>query len=43
MKGDQDRKEQVGGDHLVRLTRQAIVVLKALWPLELLARRHLAK
>jgi integrase len=33
MKGDQDRKDEVGGDHLVPLTHQAIVVLKALWPL----------
>lgn len=32
MKGDQDRKEEIGGDHLVPLTRQAISVLKALWP-----------
>jgi len=33
MKGDQDRKEEPGGDHLVPLTHQAITVLKALWPL----------
>lgn len=33
MKGDQDRKEEIGGDHLVPLTRQAVAVLKALWPL----------
>lgn len=33
MKGDLDRKQEVGGDHLVPLTPQAIAVLKALWPL----------
>lgn len=33
MKGDQDRKEEIGGDHLVPLTAQAVAVLKALWPL----------
>lgn len=33
MKGDLDRKEELDGDHLVPLTRQAIAVLKALWPL----------
>lgn len=33
MKGDLDRKEEVGGDHLVPLTRHAIAVLKAVWPL----------
>jgi integrase len=33
MKGDRDRKEELGGDHLVPLTHQAIAVLKALWPL----------
>jgi len=33
MKGDLDRKEEVGGDHLVPLTHQAIAVLKNLWPL----------
>jgi len=33
MKGDLDRKEEVGGDHLVPLTPQAIAVLRALWPL----------
>lgn len=33
MKGDQDRKEALGGDHLVPLTHLAIAVLKALWPL----------
>lgn len=33
MKGDLDRKEELGGDHLVPLTPQAVTVLKALWPL----------
>jgi len=33
MKGDLDRKEELGGDHLVPLTAQAVTVLKALWPL----------
>jgi len=33
MKGDQSRKDEPGGDHLVPLTHQAITVLKALWPL----------
>lgn len=33
MKGDLDRKDEIGGDHLVPLTPQAIEVLKALWPL----------
>ena len=33
MKGDLDRKDEVGGDHLVPLAPQAIAVLKALWPL----------
>ena len=33
MKGDLDRKEELGGDHLVPLTQQALTVLKALWPL----------
>ncbi|MDB5706166.1 MAG: integrase [Sphingomonas bacterium] len=33
MKGDLDRKEELGGDHLVPLTREAIAVLRALWPL----------
>lgn len=33
MKGDLDRKEELGGDHLVPLSAQAITVLKALWPL----------
>jgi integrase len=30
MKGDKDRKEEVGGDHLVPLSRQAVEVLTAL-------------
>lgn len=33
MKGDQDRKEEIGGDHFVPLAAQAVDVLKALWPL----------
>jgi integrase len=33
MKGDLDRKEELGGDHLVPLTPQVIAVLKVLWPL----------
>ncbi|MGN6820467.1 MAG: tyrosine-type recombinase/integrase [Sphingomonas sp.] len=33
MKGDLDRKEEIGGDHLVPLTVQAIAVLKNIWPL----------
>lgn len=33
MKGDLDRKEERGGDHLVPLAPQAIAVLRALWPL----------
>ena len=33
MKGDLERKDELGGDHLVPLTPQAIAVLKALWPL----------
>lgn len=33
MKGDLDRKNEVGGDHLVPLTPHAVAVLKALWPL----------
>ncbi|RZL84381.1 MAG: integrase, partial [Sphingomonas sp.] len=33
MKGDLERKAELGGDHLVPLTRQAIAVLRALWPL----------
>jgi len=33
MKGDLDRKEEVGGDHLVPLAPQAVAVLRAAWPL----------
>lgn len=33
MKGDLDRKEELGGDHLVPLTGQPIAILKASWPL----------
>ncbi|WP_404480528.1 tyrosine-type recombinase/integrase [Novosphingobium sp. BL-52-GroH] len=33
MKGDRDRKEEVGGDHLVPLARQSVDVLRVLWPL----------
>ncbi|RHW16841.1 DUF4102 domain-containing protein [Sphingomonas gilva] len=33
MKGNLDRKEELGGDHLVPLTSQAVTVLRALWPL----------
>lgn len=33
MKGDLDRKEEVGGDHLVPLPPQAVAVLRAIWPL----------
>jgi integrase len=33
MKGDLDRKEELGGDHLVPLSAQAITLVKALWPL----------
>ncbi|PNU05737.1 integrase [Novosphingobium guangzhouense] len=33
MKGDLDRKEEIGGDHLVPLASQSIDVLRALWPL----------
>lgn len=33
MKGDLDRKEEINGDHLVPLSRQAVAVLRALWPL----------
>ena len=33
MKGGLDRKDELGGDHLVPLTRQAIAVLKTLRPL----------
>ena len=33
MKGDLDRKEELGGDHLVPLTLHAVAVLRAIWPL----------
>jgi integrase len=33
MKGDLDRKEEVGGAHLVPLTPQVVAVLRAIWPL----------
>ncbi|MEG3143740.1 integrase arm-type DNA-binding domain-containing protein [Sphingomonas sp. RT2P30] len=33
MKGDLDRKEELGGDHLVPLAAEAIAVLRAVWPL----------
>jgi integrase len=33
MKGDLDRKDELGGDHLVPLARQSIAVIRALWPL----------
>lgn len=33
MKGDRDRKEEIGGDHLVPLARQSVDVLRVLWPL----------
>lgn len=33
MKGDLDRKEEAGGDHLVPLAPQSVDVLRALWPL----------
>jgi integrase len=33
MKGDLYRKDEIGGDHLVPLTPQAVSVLKALWPM----------
>lgn len=33
MKGDLDRKEEIGGDHLVPLAPQSVEVLRALWPL----------
>jgi len=33
MKGDLDRKEEVGGDHSVPLAPQSVAVLRALWPL----------
>tara|TARA_R110000787_G_scaffold32357_14_gene85497 strand:+ start:8557 stop:9912 length:1356 start_codon:yes stop_codon:yes gene_type:complete len=33
MKGDEERKAELGGDHLVPLSRQAVAVLRALTPL----------
>lgn len=33
MKGDLERKDEAGGDHLVPLTPQAVSVLRAVWPL----------
>ncbi|MGV7121260.1 tyrosine-type recombinase/integrase [Sphingopyxis sp. 550A] len=33
MKGDLDRKDEIGGDHLVPLPPQAVAVLRAIWPL----------
>ncbi|WP_084455022.1 tyrosine-type recombinase/integrase [Novosphingobium rosa] len=33
MKGSLDRKEEVGGDHLVPLVPQSVMVLRAVWPL----------
>ncbi|WP_206240230.1 tyrosine-type recombinase/integrase [Novosphingobium terrae] len=33
MKGSFDRKEEIGGDHLVPLVPQCVLVLRALWPL----------
>lgn len=33
MKGDLERKEEIGGDHLVPLAPQSIEILRALWPL----------
>jgi integrase len=33
MKGDLDRKWEVGGDHLVPLSKQSVAVLRAIWPL----------
>lgn len=33
MKGTLDRKDEIGGEHLVPLTPQVIAVLKSLWPL----------
>jgi integrase len=33
MKGDRDRKEEVGGDHLVPLAPQSVAVLRAIWPI----------
>jgi integrase len=33
IKGDLDRKEEIGGDHLVPIAPQGLAVLRALWPL----------
>ncbi|RYE50163.1 MAG: integrase, partial [Rhizobiaceae bacterium] len=33
MKGDLDRKNEHGGDHLVPLSPQSVAILRALWPL----------
>ena len=33
MKGDLDRKEELGGDHIVPITPQVLAVMRALWPL----------
>ena len=33
MKGDLERKDELGGDHLVPLTPHSIAVLRAVWPL----------
>ncbi|WP_343611996.1 integrase arm-type DNA-binding domain-containing protein [Novosphingobium sp.] len=33
MKGSLDRKEEIGGEHLVPLAPQSVMVLRALWPL----------
>lgn len=33
MKGDLDRKEEKGGDHLVPLARQSVELLRCIWPL----------
>ncbi|WBX86320.1 tyrosine-type recombinase/integrase [Sphingosinicella microcystinivorans] len=33
MKGGQDRKEEIGGDHLVPLAYQSVAILRAIWPL----------
>lgn len=33
MKGDLDRKDEIGGDHLVPLTPQSVAILRAIWPL----------
>lgn len=33
MKGDLDRKEELGGDHIVPLAPQSVAILRAIWPL----------